>query len=233
MKHPRTRRRLGQKSRRTSVRTAWSYRPYPNVNRTTFQSRWLTTRVPLHRLRRWDSWNQQVTDAFYKNVCGTHAEIATLLQCETNRGVLVRGPVQLQRFENAVMSELLFVPAPTPRRDDILWQNFTDLLRTSLDVSNEQVEKFLSNHIFCKTRQSGDSVYSFALEYKLAAGNFNQVSRTNLTEHNYVHFMTNALNLTGYHMLEIRLKLVDTKNHGCNMSDIPHVISIETFDFGA
>jgi hypothetical protein len=180
---------------------------------------------PYSTLRRWESWHQQVTDPFYKNVCGTHAAIATLLQCESNRSVIASGPVPLQHFEKAVLSDLLLGHRPTPQRDDELWHNFTDLFRTTLDVTSAQEEKHLFGRLFRIMRQPGEPIYSFALEYKLAAGNYNQVSRTALTEQNSVHFIINSLNLTGYPLLDLRQKLVDLEDRGGSMSDILLAIS--------
>jgi hypothetical protein len=74
-------------------------------------------------------------------------------------------------------------------------------------------------------RQPGEPIYSFAQEYKLAAGNYNQVSRTFLTEQNSVHFIINSLNLTGYPLLDLRQKLVDLEDRGSSMSDILLAIS--------
>jgi hypothetical protein len=180
---------------------------------------------PFATLRRWNSWHEQVTDPFYKNACGTHSAIATLLQNETNRGLIAGGPASLHRFEKAVLSDLLLGHRPTPQRDDELWHNFTDLFRTTLDVTSAQEEKYLFNRLFRNSRQPGESVYTFALEFKLAAGNFNQVSRTTLTEHNLVHFMIIALNFTSYPLLDLRQKLVELAEHGGKMSDILQSLS--------
>jgi hypothetical protein len=180
---------------------------------------------PFVAIRRWDSWHKQVTDPFYKNACGTHAAIQTLLESESNRSTIASGPASLQRFEKAVLSDLLLGHTPTPRRDEKLWQRFVDLFRTSLEVTNEQEEKHLFQQLFRKVRQPGESIYGFALEYKLAASNFNRVSLATLTEHNWVHFMIMALHLQGYPMLELRLTLVKTEERGGTMSDVLEVIS--------
>jgi hypothetical protein len=63
------------------------------------------------------------------------------------------------------------------------------------------------------------------MEYKIAAINFNQVSRTTLTEYNSVHFLINAPNLSGYHMLALRLKLMEAEECEKNITELLHVIS--------
>jgi hypothetical protein len=180
---------------------------------------------PYSTLLRWESWHQQVTDPFYKNVCGTHAAIATLLQCKINRNAISSGPVPLQRFEKAVLSDLLLGHRPTPRRDDELWHSFTDLFRKTLDVTSAQEEKHLFGRLFRTMRQPGEPIYSFALEFKLEAASYNQVSRTALIEQNCVHFMIHALNLTGYPLLDLRQKLIDLEDRGAGLSDILLAIS--------
>jgi hypothetical protein len=84
----------------------------------------------------------------------------------------------------------------------------------------------LFNRLFRNSCQPGESVYEFALEFKLSAGNFNQVSRATLTEHNFLQFMINALNFTGYPLLDYLQNLVELAERGGNSSDILLVISM-------
>jgi hypothetical protein len=97
--------------------------------------------------------------------------------------------------------------------------------RTSLDVTSEKEEKSLYHQLFRKSRHPGEPVYSFAMEYKIEAINFNQVSRTTLTEHNFVHLLINALNFSGYPMLDLQLKLMEAEERGKKMTELTHVIS--------
>jgi hypothetical protein len=144
---------------------------------------------PFLTLRRWETWHLQVTDPVYKDACGTYSAIATLLQNEVNRNLIAGGSMQLQRFERVVLSDLLLSHRPTHQRDYELWKCFIAHFWTSLDVTSEKEEKSLYHQLFRKSRHPGESVYTFAMEYKIAAINFNQVSRTTLTEHNFVHFL--------------------------------------------
>jgi hypothetical protein len=120
----------------------------------------LDAKDPFVTLRRWDTWHAQVTVPVYKNACGTHSAIATLLEGEANRSVIAGGSDALKRFERIVLSDLLVGYPAKHTRDEELWACFQNRFRTCLDVTNEKEEKYLYEALFRRSRQPGESVYS-------------------------------------------------------------------------
>jgi hypothetical protein len=177
-------------------------------------------RDPFLTLRRWDIWHVQVTDQVYKNSIGTHSAISILMDGDGNRSVMENGSGALKRLYRIVTSDLLLSRAATIARDDALWSNFKDHFRTCLDVTIKIEERILFDILFKKMRPFGEAVYSFAVEFKLAALNYNQISVAKLREYQIVHWMIQALNLTGYPMRDLRYRLQAEEKKGTTVESV-------------
>jgi hypothetical protein len=181
---------------------------------------------PFLTLRHWDSWHNQVTDAFYKNSQGTHAAISVLMRHEANTKTFASGSAQLRQFQHTVLNTLLLLTPPSYFKDEALWARFKHQFCACLEITAAKQLKTLHRAIYGTQRRLGDPLYGFSTDFYNAVLNYNSLNSVALRTPADVNLLIYALNINHTPWLELEAHLIRAQHAGATVPQVMDIIAM-------